>query len=635
MTWIMPTEFPDLSAAKGIAVDIETRDPDLQSKGPGVRRDGYIVGIGIVTDDKEFKAYYPIAHDEGPNMNKSAVLAWLSDELGREDQPKIGANLLYDIDYLTAAGVDVKGNWLDVQNAEPLINENIRRYNLDALALKYLGKKKLSDKLIQACKDRELKGKPHSNIWRLPAAVVGPYCIEDAELSLDILECQLPILHAENIYELFRVETYLMPLLLRMRQTGVRLDTTKLEKVIKKFKAKLRKQTVELSQMVGFKVEPWTSSSLTLAFDKLGLSYPLTPKTKKPSFTRGFMENHEHPFARMVVDVRRLHKFIGTFLEGQMQSQLIGDRIHCQFNQLRGNEYGTVTGRFSSSHPNLQFIPARDEELGPLCRSMFIPEEGCSWVKADYSQIEYRIFAHYAIGTGAEDFRDTYNENPDIDYHQWCADKAGISRKNAKTINFGLLYGMGVRLLAHNLNLPIDEAKDFLQSYHAEVPFLRTTSRKAMDVANRRGYVRTILNRRRRFQTWEPSDRMLATKIIGNSDPEIIRAAVRRAIGQAGKNHNYSSGIQRQGTYKALNAIVQGSSADMIKKAMVDCWRAGIFDTLTPHLTVHDELDVSVPDTKDGAEALQEMLILMRDAIELKVPVIVDCETGPSWGEVK
>ena len=633
--WTMPTEFPDLSAARGIAIDIETRDPDLQSKGPGVRRNGYIVGIGIVTDDKEFKAYYPIAHDEGPNMNKTAVLSWLNNELSR-NQPKIGANLLYDIDYLTAAGVTVNGNWLDVQNAEPLINENVRRYNLDALALKYLDKQKLSSILVDACKERGFKGKPHQHIWQLPAAIVGPYCIADAELCIDIFNKQLPILRDEGLEPLFRIETYLMPMLLHMRQTGVRLDTKSLAKAIKGFKARLRKNMVELSQMVGFQVEPWTGAALAIACDKLDIKYPLTTtKTRKPSFTKEFMTAHEHPFLRMVAEVRRLHKFIGTFLEGQMQSQLINGRIHCQFNQLRGDEYGTVTGRFSSSHPNLQFIPARDKELGPLCRSMFIPEEDCDWIKADYSQIEYRIFSHYAIGQGADDFRDTYNSSPDIDYHQWCANAAGISRKNAKTINFGLLYGMGVKLLAQNLNLPVDEAKDFLAIYHGKVPFLRTTFRRAMETANQRGYVKTILNRRRRFPLWIPADRQLASETEGHTNPELVKSWVKKRLLSAGKEHSFNAGIQRKGTFKALNAVIQGSSADMIKKAMVDCWRAGIFNILTPHITVHDELDVSVPKTKAGTEALQEMLIHMRDAIPLKVPVIIDCGRGPSWGETK
>lgn len=632
MNWTMPTEFPDLSTARGIAVDIETRDDSLKQMGPGVRRGGYIVGIAVVTSDKEFRAYYPIAHDDGPNLNKSRVLAWLRDELKR-DQPKIGANLLYDFDYLTHAGVIIGGDrWLDVQNAEPLIDENAGSYSLDTLAKKYLDRSKLTSSLESECKERGFKGKAASNIWQLPASVVGPYAIEDAELSIDILMKQIPILHENGLYELFKAETYLMPLLLHMRRIGVRLDIEKLEQTIKAYKIKLRKLKVQLNKLAGFDVQCWASSSLLLAFENNSLDYPLTAKTKKPSFTKDFLAKHEHPLPKLIHEVRSIDKFISTFLEGQMQNYQVDGRIHSLFNQLRSTEYGTVTGRFSSSHPNLQFIPKRDNELGPLCRSMFIPEEDCLWGQADYSQIEYRIFAHFAMGPGADEFRKQYNETPEIDYHQWCADVAGIERRLAKNINFGIIYGMGLKLLAKQLSLPIDEARDFLEQYNQKVPFLRTTTRRCGSVAENRGFVRTILGRRRRFDKFEPADRKLSGLVSQNKNQAVLRKEIRAFI-QSNPTKDYSSGIQRAGTFKALNAVVQGSAADMLKVAMVNCWREGIFKTLVPHLTVHDELDVSIPQTPEGHEAWNELILIMQEAIPLKVPVLVDATTGSSWGK--
>jgi len=379
-------------------------------------------------------------------------------------------------------------------------------------------------------------------------------------------------------------------------------------------------------------VNYWAAASLAEAFKKLGIKFPLTPKTRKPSFTKPFLETCPHPISDKILECRSVDKFVGTFLEGQMSSQMINGRIHALFNQQRSDEYGTVTGRFSSSHPNLQFIPARDDELGPLCRSMFIPEEGCVWGKADYSQIEFRIFAHYALGPGADEFRRQYQEIPDVDFHQWCADTAHISRKHAKTINFGLLYGMGLKSAAKQLGIPVDEAREFMELYHNKLPFIRATSRHAMAAADRRGYVRTILKRRRRFNMYEPADWEFSQVTPAIRNKELMEQTVARAV----KNGQCSTaGVRRAGTYKALNAIVQGSSADMIKKAMVDCWRAGVFNTLVPHLTVHDELDVSIPDTPEGHAAFDEMLVLMRDTIPLRVPVIVDGEKGDNWGNVK
>jgi len=473
------------------------------------------------------------------------------------------------------------------------------------------------------------------SIWQLPASVVGPYAIEDAELAIDVFKKQEVILNREETYGLFRIETFLMPLLLQMRQTGVRLDVEKLDRTITVVKKRLRKQKAALNKAAGFDVNYWAATSLTALFDKLDLPYPRTPVTKQPSFTKPFLTAHENPTVGLISECRALDKFVGTFLERQMKNQLVGDRLHCMFNQLRGDEYGTVTGRFSSSHPNLQFIPARDPELGPLCRSMFIPEDGCVWGKADYSQIEYRIFAHYAIGPGSNKFRSRYQDDPATDYHQWCADAADIPRRDAKNINFGLLYGMGLKLLARQLGLPPNEAKPFLDEYHKRLPFIRTTSRKALEVAERRGFVKTILKRRRRFHKWEPCDWALKKILDQSQNPSTLKEHIDRTIREDNGVHDYYAGVQRVGTYKALNAIVQGSSADMIKKAMVDCYRSGVFDVLTLHLTVHDELDVSIPNTKKGKRAFDEMLILMRDAIELKVPVMVDAEIGPSWGEVK
>jgi len=631
MSWSMPSEFPDLSGAKALAVDIETRDDDLKSQGPGVRRGSYVVGVALSTSDGEFSEYYPVAHDEGPNLNGEAVMGWLRQELGRS-QPKVGANLLYDFDFLEEAGVVAGGKWLDVQNAEPLIDEDSEGgYGLDDLAKKYLGKAKLLGSLSQEMIERGLKGNPRASIWRLPASVVGPYAIEDARLSMEVLKKQLPILKSEKVHEVFKMETALMPLLLRMRRGGVRIDSKKLNKVVDEFKSRKKRAEEAMSDLAGFEVQVWAAASVQAAFEAAGVEYPKTPKTGKPSFTKDFMKSHEHPLPRAIEECRTLDKFITTFLVGGMQEKVIDGRIHCMFNQLKGDEYGTVSGRFSSSHPNLQNVPVKDPELGPLCRSMFVPEEGCLWGRADYSQIEFRLFAHFSRGPGSEEFQERYRSDPKTDYHQWCADKAGITRKRAKHINFGLIYGMGIALLAESLSLSLDEAREFVKDYTDKMPFMRATQRTATETASTKGFVRTVMGRRRRFQEWEPTDRRLSGRIKRSRDKAEVVSLIRQAALDDKKD--YSSGVQRHGTYKALNAVVQGSAADIMKKSMVDCWKDGVFDVLTPHLTIHDELDVSVPDSKEGREAFSRMLELMEGAVELKVPLTVEATLGRWWGD--
>jgi DNA polymerase I-like protein with 3'-5' exonuclease and polymerase domains len=528
----------------------------------------------------------------------------------------------------------IEGPWFDVQNAEPLIDENQARYNLDALAEKYLQKKKFETELEQECSRRGLKGKVQKHLWRLPASIVGPYAEEDAVLPLEIFKKQKRILDADGLWDLFMIETNLIQLLIQMRKIGVRINTSKLERVIDEMTKRLRRKERELNKIAGNEVEYWAAASIQKVFDRLGISYPLTQKTKQPSFTKDSLLKCENPIGELILECRSLDKFVGTFLTGSLMDQVINGRIHSLFNQQKSDDYGTVTGRFSSSHPNLQFIPIRDEELGPLCRSMFIPEEDCLWGKTDYSQVEFRIFAHYAMGEGADHFRQQYVDEPLTDFHDWCAKEAFIPRRSAKTINFGILYGMGLEKTAASLKRPMEEAKVFVDQYFKKFPFIRYTLQKASNKAADTGFIKTILGRRRRFVYWEPFDRELSKNITAMKDERIMLAKVRDAIAKAVRENKEPPrpGIRRAGTFKGLSALIQGSAADLLKKAMVDCWKAGVFNVLPPHLTVHDELDVSIPKTKEGTEAFAEKKRLMENAIPFKVPIIADQDIMIDWG---
>lgn len=633
--WEPPKTLPNLASASIIGLDTEACDPQLTEKGPGVRRDGYTVGISVAVP--EGKSWYiPFAHSTGKQFDKEKVMLWAKDNLCNPNQPKVGANLLYDLDYFYHAGVKVSGPFYDVQVAEPLIDENARSYSLDTLAQKYLGEKKRVNLLAQACKDWGYKGNPQAHIWKLDPKYTGAYAEGDAIQALEIFQEQRKVLKEQELETVFDIETRLIPMLLHMRQLGVKINTQKLFELFEQKGEELKEAELKLYDFAGREINYNAADSIAPVFDKFGIPYPKTPKTGKPSFVKDWLEKQDFPLAKLIVKCRETHKFIKTFLEGSLGEMLIGDRIHCQFNQLRGDEYGTVTGRFSSSNPNLQFIPARTEE-GKKIRSCFIPDEDHDWYKADYSQIEIRILAHYAMGKGAADVVQAFHNDSKIDYHQWCADEAGVSRSFAKTINFGIIYGMGAEKLANGLGISVAEAKSFMKGYFKMLPFIKETVNAATNAASERGYIKTILGRRRRFNLWEPKDTRLTYYCGVNPDRDLVEYKVQQYKSAKPKfgGGSYRMGTQRAGCYKAFNAADQGSAADIMKMALVDVWESGVCDVIKPYITVHDELDFGSPKTKEGEEAAFEVRKIMQDCYELKVPTIVDIERGPNWGQVK
>jgi len=635
-TWELPKEFPNLKGEKLVALDTETCDPQLLSKGPGVRRDGYIIGISVAVPSGE-SWYFPFGHAEGKQFDKAKVIQWAKDNLTTPGQAKLGANIMYDLDYLYHEGVEVSGPFYDVQNAEPLINENLKTYSLDSLGERYLGKKKDERILEEACRNRGLKGKPQEHLWKIDARFTGEYAEWDAAMLIPIFEKQKKIMAEQELENIFDIETRLVPMLLAMRRRGVLIDKDRLQNAHDAMMDRLVQKKKELASLNGgAEVDYWAAEHIGRIFDRHNLDYPMTPKTNKPSFTKDWLDRHNHPISKVIVECRTLDKFIGTFLEGSIREMMVGDRIHGQFHQLKSDDHGTVTGRLSASTPNLQFIPMRDKELGPLCRSLFMPDPGKLWAKLDYSQIEIRILAHYARGPGADKVRQMYIEDPRADYHQWCADEAQVSRTFAKRINFGLIYGMGVPKLSAQLGIPIKEAELFLGVYFEKLPFLQETVQTATRVAETRGYIKTILGRRRRFDLWEPRDGRLSKMINANPDKKKIIDFVNEQRANQKEGNKYYPGVQRAGCYKAFNAADQGSAADIMKKSMVDVWESGVCEVIdSPLLTVHDELDFDFPKSKEGFEAVRETQRIMETTVELAVPAIVDAEYGENWGYLK
>lgn len=605
--WEPPTYYPDLSGQGMIAIDVETHDPDLSTRGPGAQRDGYLVGVSVGTE-AGFRKYYPIAHEIGPNLDREVVLAWLNRELSRPGQPKVGANILYDLEYLTVAGVKVEGPFYDVQVAEPLLDENRLTYALEVLARDYLGEGKIEVAmrawLTKAFGEKAIK----SNIWRAPSAVVGPYAEGDVDLPLRIFAEQKKALEQQELWDLFIIESKLIPLLLAMRLRGVKVDLDAAERLRDRLRERQREAIARLEEMTDTRIDIWAAESVASAFDALSIPYLKTARGQ-PSFRKDWLANHHHPMAKLIVEARHLDKYAGTFVEGYILNGHVNGRMLTQFHQLRTDGNGTVSGRLSSSTPNLQNIPIRDPEFGPLIRAIFVPMQG-RWWKLDWSQIEYRLIAHYAHIThqpGAKDVIKRYAEDSGVDYHQVIADMTGLPRRDAKNLNFGLAYGQGIDLLCFNLGVDRSEGERIINDYHERAPFIRPLAKLATMRANTQGEIRTLMGRKRRFQVWEDRN---DGKIYQEDGP----------------------GRRRAFTHKALNALIQGSAADIMKKAMVDTWEAGCYDVLgAPHLTVHDELDGSLTETPAELEAFAEVKRIMETCVELTVPLRADGGFGDNW----
>lgn len=633
--WRAPTDFPNLSAAAVLSIDTETYDPELEQSGPGWARNvGCIVGFSVGAKDRVGNYgqwYYPIRHADTPedNVDPAKALAWLSHTLGDAAQPKVGANLIYDIGWLAHEGVNVAGSLYDVQHAEALLDERAR-VGLDTLAAKYLGAKKETSLLYQWCSDYyggAANDRQRKNIWRSPPSLVGPYGEADAALPLRIIEKQWPLLEKEGLLDLFNMECELIPLLVAMRFAGVPVDVPRAEEMFDVLGGEVETLNEMIAKEVGFHVNVNSGDDLARAFDAMRIPYGMTAPSEgnpdgRPSFTAKFLEGVQHPLGKLVVDVRQREKLRGTFIKSYILDNHVNGIVHGSFNQLRGEKGGTRSGRFSSDSPNLQNIPIRSE-LGKRIRRIF-GDKYLPWRKYDYSQIEYRFLVHFAVGPGSDEIRAEYNSNPKLDYHKithgMIQSITGLDliRAFVKNINFGLIYGEGEPSLAANLGVPLAKGKEMFAAYHKAVPYAKATMDACSKEAETYGTISTILGRKSRFELWEPTS-------WADRRPPLSRAAALDKYGMA---------IKRAYSYRALNRKLQGSAADQMKKAMHQCWRDGIFaETGVPRLTVHDELDFIDPGGKD--EAFREMQRVMETCLPLRIPVQADYEIGPNWGDVE
>ena len=609
--WVPPDTFPNLSAAKEIAIDLETCDPHMESFGPGwPRNDGFIAGYAVAVEG--WSGYYPVAHAGGGNLDKRLVERWVRDVLATPAD-KVMHNAAYDCGWLRASGFDVNGRIVDTMLAAPLIDENRFNYSLNSLGFDYLKEVKSEAALKQAAADFGVH--PKKELWKLPAMYVGEYAEQDAALTLKLWQHFKIKMRQDEVESIFNLETEVFPILLNMTQRGIRFHRTKAEQLIDQLQKREKEIHKELRTICGSGVDIWAAQSIAVAFDKLGVAYGKTGNGL-PSFTKGFLETCEHPVAKLIVEARETNKTHSTFLQPYLDFSAKTGRIHPHVNQMRNEDGGTVTGRLSMANPNLQQVPARHEIIGPLVRSLFLPEEGELWASNDFSSQEPRLLVHYAHLLdlpGAERMVDAYNNDPNTDFHQMVADMAGIKRKAAKTIGLGLMYGMGKGKLGGELDLSAEEASELINTFHTKVPFLKGTVNavmKRIEHPASGGSIRTLLGRKCRFPLWEP-----------------VEWGVNKALPREQAVIEYGQRIKRAGTYKGLNRLIQGSAADQTKAAMVALAKAGF----NPILQVHDELALSVKNREEALAAAD----IMANAVRLEVPSRCDVEVGPSWGEAK
>jgi DNA polymerase I-like protein with 3'-5' exonuclease and polymerase domains len=617
--WIPPMELPDITTAKKIAIDVETRDPDIKTNGPGwATGNGEVVGYAVAVDG--WSGYIPIRHLGGGNLDEKIVNKWLK-KVFECPADKIMHNAQYDAGWIKRMGFDLKGRIIDTMLIASLLDENRYSYSLNALSYDLLGKTKSEKGLVEAA--RSFGVDPKAEMWKLPAMHVGAYGEADAELALELWNYFSIQLGKEDLWGIANLELELLPCLIEMTWRGVRVDQDRVEKTRNSLVKREREVMKEIKKIAGRDVEIWAAQSLVKAFDKVGLQYPKTEKGA-PSFTKLFLQENPHPLAQLIVEARNLNKTTGTFLNTIMKHCHADGRIHSHINQIRSDDGGTVSGRLSMNSPNLQQIPARDPEIGPMIRSLFLPEEGEQWAAIDFSQQEPRILVHYAhvYGEsrnlpleGALDFVEAYNEDPSTDFHTMVAEMANIPRKQAKVINLGMMYGMGVGKLSEQLDISMDDAKELIGQYHKRVPFVKGLMNGVMNRLNDKassGSIRSILGRKCRFDRWEP-DTFAMNKALPYQE--------------AVQEYGATTRLKRAYTYKALNRLIQASAADMTKKAMVDLYKEG----LVPLIQIHDEIAMSVKD-KEQAKYIAD---IMTKAVRLQVPNKCDIEIGPSWGEAK
>lgn len=617
--WKEPDGLPAIPAGIPIAVDLETKDDGLSKEmGAGwAWSGGYILGVAIAWGDHS--CYLPIAHPDTRNLPADRVGPWLH-EVMLGAKVVVFHNAPYDLGWLTTWNMD--------PNAYPIADTHAMAVMLDENRLSY--------SLDNLCKSRGLPHKderllreaalafgldPKNEMWKLPAKFVGPYAEQDTRSTLYLYHDLLKEEEFQAVQKAYQLEIDLIPCTIAMRKQGLLID----DRAAIRVQDQLRQRTEDLFALVRHQAPPQgapksgedfrSARYLEVLFDSLGIPYGRTKKTQQGQFLSKELAKSSHPIPRAIAQWRQLtdlrEKFIGTYILDNSHR----GRIHAEIHQLRSDDSGTRSYRFSYSNPPLQQMPARDEDLAPLIRGIFLPEHGDLWMAGDFSAQEPRLTVHFADIAGlrgAAEAVQAYNTNPRTDFHQWVADLTGLPRSQAKIINLGLAYGMGVDKLAFSLGISIDEARGILAQYNERMPFIQELSNFCMRRAEARGFVVLLDGARCRWNLWQ----------VGKQSPRPYSEALRL---QENGVEGWQGTLRRAFAHKGMNRLIQGSAARQTKLVMRECWRQG----LMPRLQMHDELDFSV----QSKAQVTQIVDIMENTVPLRVPTVVDAEVGITWGD--
>ena len=517
--------------------------------------------------------------------------------------------------WIKRLGLPIHGTIVDTMVVTALVNENRFRFDLNSVAKEYTGMGKNESALQEAAKEWGID--PKAEMYKVPSLFVGEYAERDAEVTLALWKELEKEITSQNLHSILELETGVLPCLVEMKWRGVKINEDHVVVLEKKFKHIYDKCLESVKKQTGIFPEIWAARSIAKVCEQLGIKdYDRTPKTQAPSFTKNWLSNHPNRILRNIASARTADKLRSTFIE-TIKNYVVNGKIHADINQLKGDQGGTLTGRLSYAHPNLQQLPNYND-YGTGIRSLFLPNSKEErWGCFDYSQQEPRLVVHYALRTpgitGISEIAKEYKaKDSTADFHKLVANLANIDRREAKTINLGLFYGMGQAKLQAQLGINNEgEAKALINNYHHKVPFVKQLMNSVMNRAQNSGQIRTIGGRLCRFNKWEPKD--WNRRDLYDTWEEAAR-------------ENGSGNIKRAFTYKALNRLIQGSAADMTKKAMINLFK----ENICPLIQLHDELNISI----ENPEQADKVIKIMEEAFTLEIPNKVDYENGENWGSI-
>ena len=654
-SWKIPTELPDLSHETEIAIDTETRDDMLaKNKGPGFYayersnpNTGFICGVSVAWRG-DHTIYIPLRHNsESSCFDYYQIQKWLTDLSLQNHTRFIFHNFGYDWGWINAVfGIKPPAKIDDTMAMASMINENLSSFSLDNLCREFGLPGKDERLLIEAAGNYKIKPEDVKKyIWQLGSRFVGPYAEQDAKSTLQLAQKLRPMLVKEGLEIAYQVECDLLPITLKMKQRGIRVDTLRAEEYSNQIFQRCKDDLFDFSKAVRTPTweEPITIKHLRKnewlrnRFKDYGLLQEI-PRTRQghASFEKSYMANHQHWFPRTAYNIKHRWDLADKFLRNFILKYALNNRIYATINQFRSEGGGARSHRFSYSDPPLQQMPSRDDEYAPLIRSCFIPEDGQLWCSIDYKQQEYRLIvfiAELCRARGAKKAADMYRNDPDTDFHQYVSDITRLERRRAKDTNFAKVYGAGIAKFALMTGLGEEEAREIYYQYDEELPFVREASDRYARYAAQNGYIKLIDGARNRFNLWEPAtrdyvreDQYKGKNLNIDTLPCLEDEYERR---KNDKNHPwYGERGKRSYTHKAFNRMIQGSAARQTKKAMVDLCKAGY----QPVLQLHDELCFSLDNEKQAKECAK----IMEEAMPaITIPMLTDVKLGPSWGQLK